>query len=143
MSGSTHILKRTNATQPVNQGPNGRIFLGKRTTAKPCLEYLENGFLASFLDNLSSSECTKLANCTYATIGQIQSNGGQPRKPEAVLAAHTYNHAKERLMLSYPGTDRGKLRKLAATDKYANGLVSLLDSTTQYLKEVKRREERR
>lgn len=138
--------------EPRNEGPKERIVLSRRSEQAappekaekseskekaPSLAELESSFLNSVSENMSPDDTSKLARRAQSSMQRMKDGGGKP-KLESVLAALTYNHALGRAKSEYPGMTLKQLRAVSKEDREARGLVSLVETSSQYLRETKR-----
>ncbi|MCA9775779.1 MAG: hypothetical protein KC800_03650 [Candidatus Eremiobacteraeota bacterium] len=112
-------------------------------TAQPTSEQLEAlaekanqkevRFLENFSQSLSPGEARKLTTrASESLLAMAQS--GEESSPGPVLAAHSYNHAKNELNELMPGADSKAVRAAAKEDPKVQKLVGLMDSSGSYLR---------
>lgn len=93
----------------------------------------EARFLKSFSKSLSPADAQMLTTrASESLLSMAQS--GEEASPGPVLAAHSYNHAKNELSGLLPGADAQAVKAAAKEDPKVQNLVGLMNSSGAYLR---------
>lgn len=111
----------------------------KASSGEKSVEDYKMDFINSYADTLSEDEAKeiggKVAESMLAMGGDLDS--GQHEK---LLAAHTYNHAKQVINEKMPGASQKEVREAAKSDPELAKAVGLLDASTSFIKAAQKEE---
>lgn len=98
---------------------------------------LAGEFLGTFQGTTNDEDKKAISQKTQESMARLAQMGGDVNAP-AVLAAETYNYAKNAISAKMPNATQAEIREAAKSDPEIAKNVKLLDATSDYLVGLKR-----
>lgn len=105
--------------------------------AEKTADELANSFLSTFASVADKDDMKAISQKTQESMGRLAQLGGEVNEP-AVLAAETYNYAKNAISAKMPNASQAEIREAAKSDPEIAKNVQLLDATSGYLTSLKK-----